>query len=203
MFQLSLQQLLFRFGGLLLVATIHGYAQALLAERLGDPGPKYDGRRSLNPLTHLDVLGSIAFVLFAVGWIKPLKLDPKKLRHPRRDAALIVLGALATNVALALALRLLRPLAATVIPGNAAFWVLAFFNTTITLSLWLVALNLMPLPPLTGFQALRAFVPRLGPLIERYALYPTLALVTVVGLGWTDRALSPLFKILSRFVGLG
>ena len=91
----TLQQIVLRFCALLLIVGAHGAAVAGAATALGDQGPRYDGRLSVNPLAHLDLLGLISGVLFSVGWIKPVAIDPGKLYPGHR--ALIAAATTATG----------------------------------------------------------------------------------------------------------
>ena len=77
---LTLQQVVLRIGAVLLIASVHGFAIAATACALGDPGPRHDDRLSLNPLRHVDPLGGLLAVLFTVGWIRPIAMDPGRLR---------------------------------------------------------------------------------------------------------------------------
>ena len=80
MFDLTLAGLLTRLVVLLPIIAVHGFFLCLAARLLGDDGPSQDGRLTLNPLVHLDMLGALAFLAFGVGWITPLKLTPSALK---------------------------------------------------------------------------------------------------------------------------
>ena len=77
----SLQQLVLRFIAIVFIAALHGFAVAAAAGALGDPGPRHDGRLSINPLAHMDVVGTASGVLFSVGWIRPIAVDPDEYDH--------------------------------------------------------------------------------------------------------------------------
>lgn len=199
---LSLQQLLMRIAAVAVVAAVHGLVQALLAERLGDRGPRYDGRRSFNPFKHLDAVGSLACVLFGIGWIRPVVIDPDELRRGRGDLLLIAAGSLAASLALALLARLIRPLLVTILPGDPS-GILVFINTLIAMSLWLVAVNSVPLPPLTAFLPLRPQLPP-GPLVaRRIEIAVGLVLFAATWMGWTRAVLARYYDALTRLIGFG
>jgi hypothetical protein len=82
----TLQQFVLRLLAMVFVAAIHGFAVAGTACALGDPGPRYDGRLTANPFTHLDLLGTLAGV-FSLGWIRPIAIDPALLRFGASRAA--------------------------------------------------------------------------------------------------------------------
>src|SRR3990172_11954241 len=87
--------------GLTVAITVHEFAHAYAAERLGDPTPRLMGRLTLNPLAHLDPLGTLMLLIARFGWGKPVQFDPFNLRHPRRDSALISLAGPASNLIMA------------------------------------------------------------------------------------------------------
>ncbi|MEK7065464.1 MAG: site-2 protease family protein, partial [Patescibacteria group bacterium] len=80
---------LFWLIALVVAITIHEFSHAYAADRLGDPTPRLQGRLTLNPLAHLDPLGTLMLLIARFGWGKPVVFDPFNLRHPRRDAAII------------------------------------------------------------------------------------------------------------------
>ncbi len=83
MIDFTLQQLVLRLCALVFIAGVHGASVAGLACALGDQGPRYDRRLRLNPLVHLDLLGTVSGVLFLAGWMKPIAIDPAELRQGR------------------------------------------------------------------------------------------------------------------------
>jgi hypothetical protein len=105
----SLQQLALRLAAYIFIAAVHGLAVAAAAYALGDAGPRHDGRLSVNPLVHLDVLGTAAGVLFSAGWIRPIAIDPGALRAGRAGLVLVVAAGFAATVLSAVALLALRP----------------------------------------------------------------------------------------------
>src|SRR2546422_8013580 len=84
-----LQRLVLQIPALLLAVTIHEVSHGLVADRLGDPTARREGRLTLNPLPHIDPLGALAFVLAGFGWAKPVPVNPYNLRHPVQDMALV------------------------------------------------------------------------------------------------------------------
>jgi len=93
--------LLFVAAALLSAITVHEFAHAFMAERLGDPTPRLQGRLTLNPLAHLDPLGTLMLFIIGFGWGKPVQFDPYNLKNPRRDAALISFAGPLSNIILA------------------------------------------------------------------------------------------------------
>jgi len=140
------------FIALLVAITIHEFAHAWMADYLGDPTARLSGRLTLNPLAHLDPLGTLALFLFHFGWGKPVPVDPFNLRDPRRDAALISLAGPAANLILATVLSLILKLGA---PLPLLF---LFFQPIIVLNVSLAVFNLLPVYPLDGEKILLGFL---------------------------------------------
>jgi len=146
---------------LLTALTIHEFSHAFVADRLGDPTAKLMGRLTLNPLAHLDPLGTL-FLLFArVGWGKPVPVDPFNLRNPRGDSALISLAGPTSNLILALILSLtLRLIPHLPVPHFLFLLIQAFFIPMVILNVSLGIFNLLPLGPLDGFKIVGGFLPK-------------------------------------------
>ena len=137
----------------LISLSVHEAAHALAADRLGDPTAKLAGRLSLNPLAHLDPIGTLMILFFRFGWGKPVPVDDYNLRHPRRDAGLISLAGPAANLLLAVIL-------------SAIFrytYHLSFITylliPTIIFNVSLGIFNLVPIHPLDGGKILVGFLP--------------------------------------------
>ncbi len=145
---------LYFFVGLIIAITIHEFSHALLADRLGDPTPRSQGRLSLNPLAHLDPLGTLMLFLVHFGWGKPVIFDPYNLAHPRRDAGIISIAGPASNLLLAAILSLLIHF--TPIP----YLLMPMFYAIILLNISLAVFNLIPVYPLDGEKILAAILPR-------------------------------------------
>ncbi len=147
------------FVSLVVAITIHEFAHAWAAEKLGDPTPRLQGRLTLNPLAHLDPLGTLMLILVHFGWGKPVQFDPFNLRNPQRDAAIISLAGPASNVTLAfIAAVLLRILQQTMFLNQLSLIFLSFLQSLIVLNLVLAVFNLIPIHPLDGFKIVGGFL---------------------------------------------
>lgn len=162
---------LFWLVALAVAITIHEFAHAYAADRLGDPTPRLQGRLTLNPLAHLDPLGTLMLLLVRFGWGKPVQFDPFNLRHPRRDSAIISLAGPVSNFLLAgvcaILLNLLLDVRLTLlsssIPGAMVYMFSALLQPVIVLNIVLGIFNLIPIHPLDGFKIVE------GILSEKYA----------------------------------
>ncbi len=144
--------LVFNLVALIIAITIHEFSHALAAERLGDPTPRLQGRLTLNPLAHLDPIGTILLILVRFGWGRPVQFDPFNLRNPRRDGALISLAGPTSNMLVAIVCALLFRL-----PMPATLSYLLF--VTLQMNVVLGIFNLVPIHPLDGFKIVEGILP--------------------------------------------
>lgn len=143
---------LFWLAALAAAITIHEFAHAWAAERLGDPTPRLMGRLTLNPLAHLDPLGTLMLLIARFGWGKPVQFDPFNLRHPRRDSALISLAGPVSNLILATACAMVLRFLFAYRISLIATVLIAFLHPLIVLNVVLAVFNLIPIHPLDGFK---------------------------------------------------
>lgn len=191
MFDLSLHQLLIRAGACILITAIHGLTLAAIALALGDRGPQFDGRLTANPLRHLDFIGTPMMILFQLGWIRPIAIDPSELRIGRLGLIVCVLGSIATTLAAVGLLLGLRIPALKYLPQAFVPTVIATLNESVAMGTWFAVCNLVPLPPLTGMHLLVAVRPSLAPLLTKYQLYAALALAALTAAGVVQPVLQP------------
>jgi Zn-dependent protease len=197
---LSLQQLVLRLIAYVFIAAVHGLAVAAVAVAMGDAGPRHDGRLSVSPLAHLDIIGTACGVLFSVGWIRPIAIDAARLRPGRAGLIVVVAaGAVATLLA-AVALRLARPLLLPLLPDTASATAFALIEITGELSVWFALFNLLPLPPLTGAHLLAAAVPAWQKVVRRIEPYAGAVLAVVAATGVFTKVLGPPFRMLVGLV---
>lgn len=199
MFDLSLQQILLRAGAFLVVIAIHGLALAGIARVLGDRGPGYDGRLTPSPLSHLDLIALVGAVLFRLGWIRPIAIDPAQLRLGRFGLVVCVIGSLAMTLVAVALLQKLRIIAITTLPAGGADVVTNLLATTGQLGVWFAILNLLPLPPLTGAHLLVAIAPRLRPRLRQYHLYAVALLAALAATGVLTTVLRPAYDVIAPF----
>ncbi len=171
----------------------HEAAHAWSADKLGDNTAKLLGRTTINPLAHLDPVGTILFVLAGFGWGKPVPVDEHKL-HNRKNIILVALAGPASNLLTAVVLALIYRLA----PLGTVQSVLSVF---IVINLSLMIFNLIPIPPLDGSKILRLFIPaETYYAVEQYGFILILA-IFILGRGlvgaWLGGAISSLYLLLT------
>jgi len=181
---------------IILAITLHEAAHGFVAWRLGDPTARDLGRVTANPLKHIDPFGTVILPLllylspapFLFGYAKPVPVNYRNLRKPRRDAAVVAFAGPATNLLLALVSALLIH-AASQIPGSTGEWLAANLANSIWVNLVLAVLNMLPLPPLDGGRVAIGLLPRslAVPLarLERYGLFILIGLLFL--LPWIGR----------------
>jgi len=136
--------------------TIHEFSHGYVAWRLGDPTARSMGRLTLNPLKHLDPIGTIFLFLFRFGWAKPVPIDPSFFKHPDRDMAISSLAGPASNLLVAAVAGLIVRL--LVLLGVSGFPV-TVLNYFVLFNLILCFFNLIPIPPLDGSRLVYYFLP--------------------------------------------
>ncbi|OGG02956.1 hypothetical protein A2W14_02150 [Candidatus Gottesmanbacteria bacterium RBG_16_37_8] len=144
---------------LLVVVSIHEFSHALSADRLGDPTPRLAGRLTLNPLSHLDPIGTLLFLLAGFGWGKPVPFDPFNLHHPKKDAAIISFAGPLSNLVMAIIASLILRFLIFSPAISISFLVSDLFVSFIRLNILLAIFNLIPVHPLDGFKVVAGLLP--------------------------------------------
>jgi Zn-dependent protease len=195
----------------LLAIILHEVAHGYIAERFGDPTARLLGRLTLNPLKHLDPIGTIAIFIFGFGWARPVPVNPGNFRHPRRDMIWVALAGPTTNLILAiLSALLLRGLGLLDLSSFGDSQLYQQFTTPVKMmlgfSLYINVLlgvfNLIPLPPLDGGRVLTGILPeRQAALVSRLEPFGFVLILFLVF--FTDvwsRVLGPIINSLVVFM---
>ena len=193
----------------LIAISIHEWAHAIVAHRFGDPTAEREGRLTINPLAHLDLLGALMFVVVGFGWAKPVPVNPGYFKHPKRQMAIVALAGPFSNLCLALiaflGLALIThthalSLTELLSPNDAlspALQVLSqILGSSLFVNLALMAFNLFPIAPLDGSNILRLFIPY--DLEDRYDNFVRIGPMILLGLLLFESFLP--FPILSGWV---
>lgn len=138
--------------GLVVALTVHEYSHALMADHLGDPTARLQGRLSFNPLVHFDTMGLLFLLFFGFGWGKPVSFDPYNLKNPRKDAALISLAGPLSNLIVAVICAIFIRLFIFVHLGIFSTMGLLLLYPIFQLNIAIGIFNLLPINPLDGFK---------------------------------------------------
>jgi len=154
------------FGVLLISLTVHEAAHAWTAYRLGDPTARALGRVSLNPLVHVDPIGTVLLPIIAavshlplIGWAKPVPVNMRNLRDPRRDFMLVAAAGPVSNLLQAVLAAVLLRAANAVVSTGLTGWPVAMLSLAVEINLLLAFFNLIPVPPLDGGNVLLGLLP--------------------------------------------
>ena len=199
-------QLLLSLPVCLLALSVHETAHGYVAYRLGDPTARSMGRLTLNPIKHIDPIGFLCMVLFGFGWAKPVPINTRYFKKPKRDMALTGAAGPISNLLLAIVFALAMKLFYTGIayvnfPNQTMVLMAVYFQSFLYYGIYLnVALaifNLLPVPPMDGSRLLFAVLPsKLYFKIMRYEQYIYIAVLILLALG----VLSPVINFLTGAV---
>jgi Zn-dependent protease len=178
--------------------TFHEFSHAAVATMQGDQTARSQGRLTLNPISHLDPLGSIALVLAGFGWGRPVPFSPTQLRNRRFGAALVGLAGPAANFLLAIAaviaLRIIYPSAVTAFDVDFSVILL---DMLVTLNVVLGVFNLLPIPPLDGSRLLSIMLPpsrqNIVYFLDQYGIFLLLGILILA-----PNLLTPIFRAITE-----
>jgi Zn-dependent protease len=189
---LTLQHVVLRIVAVSLIASVHGWALAAMACRLGDPGPRYDGRVSFNPIRHLDIVGFLLVVFFTFGWIRTVSIDRERLWLGRTGLAIVVVAASGATIGLALLLQLVRPMILNWLPDTASSTFFVLVETVVQLCVSFTLFNMLPVPPLTGQYLLAATLTAKRDTLRRLSFPAVIVLALAIASGAIARLFAPI-----------
>ena len=180
--------LLLVFGILILSLSIHEAAHAWTANKLGDPTAKHLGRITLNPLSHIDWIGTVLFPILAyysglplIGWAKPVPVDMRNLRAPRRDFAIVAAAGPLSNMLIAITAAAIFALVFSVDSFGPGARILI---AAVSLNISLAVFNLIPVPPLDGGNVLAGLLPeQFARLLDQIRPFGIIVLYALMFLG--------------------
>lgn len=202
---------------LLFAITLHEVAHGWVASLCGDQSARMLGRLTVNPIKHIDIIGTIIVPIVTMlsagivfGWAKPVPVNPKGLRHPRRDMAFVALAGPGANLLMAIAWGLIGKLG-LIAEGMGNVWLgvpLYYMGQYgIMINVVLGVLNLIPLPPLDGGKVLASLLPpRSAYYFSRIEGYGFIILVLLIITGVLFKVIGPpvmsIVRLISSFCGL-
>ena len=200
---MSIESTLILLVLLIISLSVHEAAHAWTADRLGDPTARMLGRLTLNPLAHIDWIGTVLFPLIAIysgvpllGWAKPVPVNGHNLRHPRRDFAIVAAAGPISNLlqaVVAASLLMVLPGGDTV--GGGGFTAADFVLRFMALNVMLAVFNMFPVPPLDGGNVLAGVLPEEGArLIDGLRPYGFLILYGLLLTGLLSQIMLPIYS---------
>ncbi len=188
--------LLYTLPAIIIGLTVHEWAHAFAADKLGDPTAKTLGRMTLNPYAHIDLFGFLCLLVVGFGWAKPVPVNPRNFKNYRRDDIIVSLAGIAMNLVVAFFATFLFYFGVYRwnLGSNEAFYTI--FLSIVTINLSLAVFNLLPIYPLDGshvFESLfMRYIPKFFMFLRQYGQYILIALLvsgivsTVLGtvVGW-------------------
>ena len=194
LFRLPLEVLVLLIPVLLFALVFHEFSHGWVANKLGDPTAKYAGRLTLNPMVHLDILGSLMILFVGFGWAKPVPVDSRYLANPRIDMMKIAFAGPAANLLLAL-------IAGTIIRITGYMGVFTSMLIMFTqINIMLAVFNMIPIPPLDGSQIFSGLMVRHNPdIVMKLQMYGPQILMGLILFGMFT-SFSPIWFIISPFV---
>lgn len=202
---MALLILLYSIPGVLVAITFHEYAHAFAADKLGDDTPRLQGRLSLNPLAHLDPIGSLMLLFVGVGWGKPVQINPNNFNRTvsiSKGEAIVSAAGPIMNFILAIVFCIvyfvIYKFAGTFVDTQIGGIVLSIILSTVYINLGLGIFNLIPMPPLDGSKILKNFLPyraRAWMESNEYLFYMIFLALWIFGI--LGNIISPLINVVS------
>lgn len=194
----DLQATLLTLPGLILALTLHEYAHAKVSDRLGDPTPSAQGRLTLNPLAHMDPVGTVFLIFAGFGWGKPVEIDGRYYRNPARDTMLVALAGPVSNFIQSIVWFFVYGALVTFAPIESSYALAMLTSMVLYAGLINVSLgvfNLLPLPPLDGSKILRYFLHgNAREFLYTLERYSTLILMVLFMTNLTGKIISPIIN---------
>ncbi|WP_346917565.1 site-2 protease family protein [Clostridium sp.] len=159
---MDIKELIYLIPAILIAVSLHEFAHGYVSYKLGDPTPKATGRLSLNPLAHLDPVGTICLLFFHFGWAKPVQVNPYYYKDKKRGMALVGLAGPMMNFLIALICAFAIEVILKVTGGyggDVIVFIFKLFNYTYIINIGLGVFNLIPFPPLDGAKIIGALLP--------------------------------------------
>ncbi|MDH3394452.1 MAG: site-2 protease family protein [Desulfobulbaceae bacterium] len=182
----------------LMALTLHELAHGYVAYRFGDPTAQQSGRLTLNPLKHLDPLGTVVFFIMHIGWAKPVPVNPGYFKNPKKDMIWVSLAGPGANILLAVASALLLKLllqGVNLVPITVLKPLALMLAASTWINIMLAIFNLIPIPPLDGSKVLEGLLPnQWTPLFKRIEPFGFIFLLLLFYSGIISKLIMPLIS---------
>lgn len=195
---------------LLFAITLHEAARGFAAYKLGDSTPRQEGRLTINPLNHIDLIGTLVVPLllialgspFLFGWAKPMPINWRHFKHPKRDLALVAIAGLLANVGMIFFWLLILTLGVMTYSMSTAMSFLVYTGKIgITINIILMLINLLPILPLAGGHIVFALLPpRLAEQFARLEPYAFLIILVIFATGILHYIFAPILSFVDIFL---
>lgn len=181
---------------------VHEMAHAYAAYKCGDDTAKLKGRLTINPFAHLDLIGTLMILFFGIGYANPVPVNPARLKHPRKNMALISFAGPLANIIMSFIFIFLTYFLMFIAPtNNVIYMVASFFSYAAQVNVTLAVFNLIPIPPLDGSKILTAVLPdKIYFSLMRYERYIMIGLFVLLFLGVLNGPISWLSNILLNII---
>lgn len=206
LFVYPLQQLPLVLLAIAAALSLHEFAHAYVAYKFGDPTAKKQGRLTLSPLAHLDIVGTIAIFLLGFGWARPVPVNPHFFKRPRLAGILVSVAGPLSNLFLGIVgyilwYTLIRTDALNRLPDAVGQTLYDFFTIFIGLNLVLFVFNLLPLPPLDGYRIVEDLMPmNVRAKMTQFENYGAILFLVLVITPLDQYTIGPIFSVVIPYV---
>ena len=203
-FRLELLVIILKIPAILIAFTAQGYAKALVADKLGDKTPRFQGRLTLNPAAHIDLIGFLMILIAGFGWTKPLNTNPSAYKRGYKDAIKVSVAAPLANLVVGLLGSILYVgtyrFLSNILPDTIYFILINMIWLIATVNVSLFVFNLLPIPGLAGFEIFRDLWPKtFYKVSDKIYQYQFLILIAIIFIGGTILSI-PVNFILNGFM---
>lgn len=191
----DLMTFLYQLLALLIAFSFHEFAHAMVADRLGDPTPRQQGRLTLDPMAHIDVIGFLLLLFAGFGWAKPVEIDPRNFKNRRWGDILVSIAGPLSNLILALIAYIVLTFLYTFTAFNNQI-IRGILSAIIGLNVALAVFNILPIPPLDGYHVVKSLFFKYNvKFFWEFERYSFIILIILIITGIIGRIMNPLMDL--------